>query len=163
MCGVKLGTMPAAYPQEIRDEVLERVAAGESLVTICKSDGMPKLTAVFGWLAADKEYADKYARAKSLCLEAWAEETIHIANTPVQGVTRTVKADGGVEEKTADMIEHRRLQIETRKWMLAKLAPKKYGDKQHIEHSGGFTGLTDDALQARIDALKKKLADGDKG
>lgn len=125
----------AAYPQEIRDEVLERVAAGESLVTICKTDGMPKLTAVFGWLAADKEYADRYARAKSLCLEAWAEESIDIANTPQLGVTRTTKADGGIEEKEADMIEHRRLQIETRKWFLARLAPKKYGDRTHLEHS----------------------------
>mgnify|MGYP001290710800 FL=1 len=41
------------------------------------------------------------------------------------------------------MIEHRRLQIESRKWLLARLMPKKYGDKQQVEHSGsiGLEGL----------------------
>jgi terminase small subunit-like protein len=28
------------------------------------------------------------------------------------------------------MIEHRRLQIDARKWMAGKLRPRKYGDKQ---------------------------------
>ena len=28
------------------------------------------------------------------------------------------------------MIEHRRLQIDARKWLIGKMAPKKYGDKQ---------------------------------
>lgn len=86
-------------------------------------------------------WSDTPARAQ--LLERMAEEIHQIADTPVEGVTITTKADGGVEEKRADMIEHRRLQIESRKWLLARLMPKKYGDKQHVEHSGsiGLEGL----------------------
>ena len=34
---------------------------------------------------------------------------------------------------TADIIEHRKLQVDTRKWLLSKLAPRKYGDRQQID------------------------------
>ena len=31
------------------------------------------------------------------------------------------------------MLEHRKLRIDSRKWLLAKLAPKKYGDKLDLK------------------------------
>jgi hypothetical protein len=34
------------------------------------------------------------------------------------------------------MIEHRRLQIDARKWLIGKMAPKKQGDQQQLEYSG---------------------------
>ena len=36
-----------------------------------------------------------------------------------------------------DHIQRSRLRIETRKWLATKLQPKKYGDRQEQEHSGG--------------------------
>jgi hypothetical protein len=38
------------------------------------------------------------------------------------------------------MIEHRRLQVDARKWIAAKLKPKKYGDKQQTEVTGADGG-----------------------
>jgi hypothetical protein len=35
--------------------------------------------------------------------------------------------------ETGDMVERSRLQIESRKWLLAKLAPKKYGEKLELD------------------------------
>jgi hypothetical protein len=43
----------------------------------------------------------------------------------------------GTEVTQADMIDHRRLQIETRKWLLARLDPMKYGQQVNI---GGMEG-----------------------
>ena len=57
------------------------------------------------------------------------------------------------------MIEHRRLQIETRKWMLGRMAPKKYGDVQVHKHGGDPDGgpVTLEALlMARIKPPKKE-------
>lgn len=48
----------------------------------------------------------------------------------------TEKPDGSVEVKRADMIEHRKLRIETRLKLLAKWNPKKYGDKLDLNHGG---------------------------
>lgn len=56
-----------------------------------------------------------------------------ISDTPVKGEKVTVKSDGTVETVTFDMLEHRKLQIETRKWIAAKLKPKKYGDSMAIK------------------------------
>lgn len=125
------------------DEVLRlMVDEGMSTTSACKQVGLGwKLFSE--WCEEAPGHSERYTRARAQLLERMAEEIHQIADTPVEGVTITTKADGGVEEKRADMIEHRRLQIESRKWLLARLMPKKYGDKQHIEHSGsiGLEGL----------------------
>ena len=53
------------------------------------------------------------------------------------------------------MIEHRRLQIETRKWLLGKMAPKKYSDKQIYEH-GGPGAARSPSIEALIMASLKE-------
>lgn len=67
-----------------------------------------------------------------------AEEIIEIANTPVIG-QKTVSKATGLETTECDMIEHRRLQVDARKWYLSKVLPKVYGDKLDLNHSGGVT------------------------
>ncbi len=65
-----------------------------------------------------------------------AEEIIEISDTPCLGVkTKTLK-DGSEEVTEGDMIEHRRLQVDARKWLLSKMRPEKYGDRTSLEHSG---------------------------
>jgi hypothetical protein len=46
------------------------------------------------------------------------------------------------------MIEHRKLQIETRKWMLSKLLPKKFGGSHGNEPASGITAI---AISVRYD------------
>jgi hypothetical protein len=78
------------------------------------------------------------------------DEMHDIADTPALGV-KTVSKPGGVEKTEGDMIEHRRLQIETRNWMLGRMAPKKYGDVQVHKHGGD-----PDGIMARIKPPKKE-------
>ena len=125
------------------DEALRlMVDEGMSTTSACKQVGLG-WQSFCNWCEEDPEHVERYTRARAQLLERMAEEIHQIADTPVDGVTITTKADGGVEEKRGDMIEHRRLQIESRKWLLARLMPKKYGDKQQVEHSGsiGLEGL----------------------
>lgn len=124
-----------AISESIRAAICEQLADGKSLREICRQDGMPSIWAFLRAVEADPELAQQYARCKEAGIEALAADILHIANTPQLGVIRTTKADGGIEEKQADMIEHRRLQVDARKWLLSKLAPKKYGDK--IDHTIG--------------------------
>ena len=97
---------------------------------------MPGESAVRFWVLDDLNgFAAKYARARAVGYERMAEEIVAIADTPMIG-TKSVSKATGLEITEGDMIEHRRLQVDTRKWMLAKMLPKVYGDKQQIEHSG---------------------------
>ena len=43
-----------------------------------------------------------------------------------------------IEVTKADMIEHRRLQIDARKWVAAKLRPKVYGDELDVDLTGAL-------------------------
>lgn len=50
----------------------------------------------------------------------------------------TKETDRGTETRTGDMIEHRRLRVDTWKWMLAKALPKVYGDRLAAELTGKY-------------------------
>lgn len=55
-----------------------------------------------------------------------AQEAIEIADEPVPMTEK-----GGLDSAA---VQKQRLQVDTRKWLLSKLAPKKYGEK--LELSG---------------------------
>ena len=67
-----------------------------------------------------------------------AEDIIDIADTPKVG-QKTVSKATGLEVTEGDMVDRSRLQVDARKWLLSKLAPKKYGDKVGVQHEGGVT------------------------
>lgn len=134
----KTPATPVRYSAALAERICERLAGGESLRAICSDTGMPKADTVLQWARDDKEgFAGQYARAREIGYLLLADEIISIADTPKIG-TKTVTKEWGLETTEADMIEHRRLQVDTRKWMLAKMLPKVYGDKQQVEHSGSI-------------------------
>lgn len=129
-----------AFSQEIADKICARLAEGESLNAICKDDGFPAESTVRAWALDDVDgFAAKYARARAIGYEKLAEELLQISDTPQTGVIRTIKADGTEEVKHADMIEHRRLRVDSRKWMLSKMLPKVYGDKLDMNVAGSVS------------------------
>lgn len=74
-----------------------------------------------------------------------ADEILDISDTPENGVIITDKATGR-ETKTGDMIEHRRLKVDTRKWYLSKLAPKRY-DKPQTDTKDDLPDIGEDYTQ----------------
>lgn len=117
------------------------IAAGESLVSICKADDMPHVVTVYRWLAKHEEFRNMYAHAREDQAETHADEIVKIADeAPPNDMNG--KTDSGY-------VAWQRNRIEARKWVAAKLKPKKYGDKQTVEHEGGIainvvTGVPDD-------------------
>lgn len=84
---------------------------------------------------SDESFQSQYARARSFWAESEFEEMNRIADTPQIGIKTETDAKGGVKTIEGDMIEHRRLQVDTRKWALARMSPKKYGDAMQLKHS----------------------------
>lgn len=118
---------------EIKDEVCRRLIEGDSLRAVCRTENMPSKMTICRWLAADEEFRRQYAIARDMQAEALADEILDIADNPMPGVKTTTKGDGSVEKVTGDMIDHRRLQVDARKWIASKLAPKKYGEAALIK------------------------------
>ena len=119
---------PSDYTDEIAAEICERLAQGNSLRTICKAEDMPSDRSVYRWLEWNDAFRQQYARARETQADTLADEILDISNTTVLGVKTKIGKDG-IETTEGDMIEHRRLQVDARKWLAGKLAPKKYGDK----------------------------------
>lgn len=127
--------------QEFADEILRRMAKGESLMQICRDEHIPDRSTVYDYRNANEEFADDYARACDDRADHMFDEINEIANTPIEGETQKIipGKDGKpevVEISRGDMIQHRKLQIDTKKWILARMSPKKFGEKTINEHSG---------------------------
>lgn len=154
---------------DIKEELCRRLIEGESLRAICRSEGMPRKSTICKWLNADDEFARLYAFARQMQGEAYGEEIIEIADTPVTGVKVTKKADGTTDVIEGDMIEHRRLQVDARKWVASKLYPKKYGDSTMLKHADAdgqtIPAMTDVERAARLASLfaavQHKMNDGE--
>lgn len=127
--------------------ILDDVAGGISAARAMRTHGVANCE-FYKLLARDNDAAEAYARAKEHGCAKLADEIVEIADEQERGIAVTtttglVTKDGEprppeVRTVEADMLEHRRLRIEARKWTLAKLMPAKYGDK--IEHRHGLTG-----------------------
>ncbi len=134
------------------DAVCERIAAVKSLREIADNVGVSVMV-LLDWLT--DRHPVQYARAKIAQAERMATVIIELADTCRAGEVRTVKSTGEVEVVTKDMVDRARLQIDARKWLAGKMAPKKYGDRVGVEHSGDVGVGASDALMAILDKITK--------
>src|ERR1700681_1021916 len=118
---------PLLYTPELFAAICKRIAEGEFLNAICKEDGMPGASTVREWVVDNVDgCAAVYARARTLGYDSMAEDILAISDTPQEG-KKVIAKPLGEEITTGDMIDHRRLRVESRKWLLAKLRPELYG------------------------------------
>lgn len=148
------GGRPTDYCQEIAQAICLRLAEGESLRSVCRDEGMPPKGTVLRWIGIHPEFRDQYAQAKFDGAEALAEEMFEIADDGTNDwMELTDKDDNPYGYKAnGEHIQRSKLRIDTRKWYLSKIMPKKYGDKIQTEHSGSLnlTNLSDDELDRAI-------------
>lgn len=132
---------PTIFTPELGTEICEGLASGKSLREVCAADGLPDPRTVYRWLLDDKhaEFCQQYARARELQAEKWADEIVDVAddgsNDWMQRHSKDGQAIGWVENGEA--VSRSRLRVDTRKWVLSKLMPKKYGDKVAVTGGDG--------------------------
>jgi hypothetical protein len=130
--------MPAPEWEPVIVEILSAIATTpKSLRSICDSiESAPTAKTFWAWMETDIGLRDRYTRAKDQQLEVLADQLVDLADTDRICEKVTIKADGSREVTILDQVERTKVQIDTRKWLLAKLNPKKYGDRLQQEHSG---------------------------
>ena len=100
------------YTPALADTICRRISEGESLRAICRDPEIPSEGTVRGWAREDREgFGLRYRLARELQLDHWADLIIDIA-----------------DEENRDPRD-RQIRIETRKWIMSKLAPRRYGDR----------------------------------
>ena len=105
---------PTDYSDELADEICKRISEGRSVNRISRQDDMPVRSTIYRWITEKPEFKDKYERALKEREDYHFDEMLDIADL--------------VEEDNIK-IQKAKLMIDTRKWVLSRMNPKKYGDK----------------------------------
>jgi hypothetical protein len=119
---------PSSYSEDKAAEICARLVEGESLKSICRDPMMPDIKTVYLWMSQNEIFLHQYAKAKEDQADTMQEEILDIADTEPSQVVD----EKGIARVDAGHVNWMRLRIDSRKWIAAKLKPKKYGDRQII-------------------------------
>ena len=114
---------PKAEKEKKITEVLAGMRNGLSLRQSSENANV-KAQTFLSWVDQDKDLSEQYARARSDIIDKIADDIIKIADEEM-----IPTGEGKVDNA---MVQKQRLRVDTRKWLLSKLAPKKYGDKLEL-------------------------------
>ena len=106
----------------IGDEIVLRLANGQSLHSICKLDHMPHISTIYDWIAKEPSFAEHYGRARESAAHTLFDQMIDIADDS----SRDLLEDGSANNAA---IARARLQIETRARVAGKLHARVYGER----------------------------------
>ncbi|MGO9460667.1 MAG: helix-turn-helix domain-containing protein [Rhodomicrobium sp.] len=126
-----------SYDETVASEILAQLSEGTTMRAICKAEGMPSPRTVSRWVDADiNGFAARYDRARRMQGDAIFDEVIDITN-----------------EEFVDLVEVQaaKLKVDARKWFLAKLNPKRYGDR--VEILNRTEEMPDESLDAQLHSL----------
>jgi len=125
---------------------------------------MPSASAVFSWLSKYYAFAEQYARAKEAMAEAIFWEIFDICD---DGRNDIYMDDKGQVRVNHDVVARSRLRVDTRKWALARMAPKKYGDfiRNEIITPDPLKGMTPEQIGDKLEMIlrncKRRKAEAD--
>jgi hypothetical protein len=109
---------PAAeWTDELIDEMINLMESGETLTAIAKRKNMPSAPTMWRWEHAQDELGERMTRARELGYIARAEKAIERAHN-------------------AEDPQKARLAFDADRWFLAKMCPKRFGDKLDLTSAG---------------------------
>ena len=126
------------FDRKTADEILRRLAEGETLRAVCRDDEMPPESTVRRWALDDVDgFSAQYARAREIGYHSMADEILEISDDGTNDWMRRNGQDQEVSwQANGEHIQRSRLRVDSRKWLVSKALPKVYGDKVINEHSG---------------------------
>lgn len=131
---------PSDFTPEIAAEICARIANGQSVREIGRADDMPADRTIWRWLNEFEPFRQQYVRAKEAQADHFGEEILEIADDGTNDwMLRQHGEDDTVEVPNHEHIQRSKLRVDARKWLMSKMAPKKYGDKLDVEQSGQVT------------------------
>jgi len=127
---------PSKYTDALALTICKRIAEGESLNKICKDAKMPSIATVFNWLRRHDDFLDKYQDAREAQADGLFDKIVDLS-----------------DEADKDNATAIRVRIWARQWVLARMIPKKYGDKQAVEVTGAEGGPVQIVYDKSFDGL----------
>ena len=120
------------------DEMIELLCNGTTLTKLCSEQDFPDYSVFVNWVAYDPELYRKYARAKQIQADYFAEQIVDISD----------------DETNPQRARNR---MDARRWHASKIAPRKYGERVLNELTGGFTQKVKVDLSSMTSEMRQKL------
>ena len=150
-------------PEEVaaaKEYLLEKIAGGMSVAEAVRTDEdmvLPSERKIWTWLQEgrkdfDEEFFQRYARAYKQRADGIFEEILQIAD---DGRNDTYVDENGKTRVDWDVVQRSKLRVDARKWILARMDSKRFGDKIETTLQGGdkpietvnYANLSDAALE----------------
>ena len=125
---------PSEYNETVCNYILGQIELGRSVKSICDEDDMPNRSTFYRWIDNNDELRNKYARAAEARADLLFEGMLDIADNSQKDM---ITLEDGREVVDHNVIGRDKLRIDTRKWILAKMNPKKYGDSSKVDVTSG--------------------------
>lgn len=109
------------YTEELAELICDRIASGETLLQICREEGMPSRITVLDWLKRYDSFLASYREAR-------ARQADHTYDSMVE-MEKSVK-DGEIDPQAARVI------LWSQQWRAARMSPSNYSEKVINEHTG---------------------------
>lgn len=133
------------YSLALAARICESVAGGMSVKKAAEKEGIGAAT-VMRWVKEKEDFRDKYARACEVRLDVLAEKLLDLAEEGHLAASDACAGNARVQAV--------KLEIDTIKWMLVKLMPRKYGDASKLELTGADGGP--------VEVVEQRTAEEDK-
>jgi hypothetical protein len=121
--------------EKICETVLQCLRSGQSLRASCKEADV-NINTFLTWVGEDTELSVQYTRARETGADAEFERFLEMSEVEPERTERGV--DSG-------WVQWQRTRMDAVKWALSKKAPRKYGERLDLKHSGSV------GLQINID------------
>lgn len=144
------------YAPSRAKEILQRLACGHTLTSICRDMGISPAS-VYRWTVANEDFARDFARARDFGDQVLEDEAVDISDT-MEEASETIdsfseKHGASSTVKKGDAVAHRRLRAEVR----LKVVARRKGAKIQLDTNGaGGEGLASVYEKIREVAKGKK-------
>ena len=144
------------YTPSRAKEILQRLACGHTLTSICRDMGISPAS-VYRWTVANEDFARDFARARDFGDQVLEDEAVDISDT-MEEASETIdsfseKHGASSTVKKGDAVAHRRLRAEVR----LKVVARRKGAKISLDTNGaGGEGLVSVYEKIREVAKGKK-------
>lgn len=128
---------PTKYKQSVVRGICLRLMAGQSLNEICRLDQYPQKQTILNWLHKHPEFFAQYRRAREIQQEHHLDEMLEISDDGSNDWMKRTGKDGESIgwQLNGEHVQRSKLRIDTRKWIMERMAPKGFGAKTALDLS----------------------------
>jgi hypothetical protein len=128
---------PEAYSEKLADEICDAISTiPRSIQTICEMhDHFPARAVIYRWLKNNKDFRDKYARAKLEQIHILVEDTLAIGEDSTEDFY-----DPGNDKLVINYaaLQRKKMRMDAIQWYASKLVPRVYGPTMNLSDENGI-------------------------